>query len=140
MIRKIFVAAAALSMLSLAACEESLAPVDDGSTVEVEQAISSTGADNSCHFNCQPCPPNQVCVQTCTLVGNCTNSCDVIALCAPGYHWDTTACQCLPEPNTGEDCGPTVCGAGQECCNASCGICTEPGGFCTQQVCDFNLQ
>jgi hypothetical protein len=29
-----------------------------------------------------------------------------------------------------------VCPAGQECCNASCGICVEPGGYCTQQGCE----
>ena len=28
----------------------------------------------------------------------------------------------------GEPCGPTTCAVGQECCNASCGICVEPGG------------
>jgi hypothetical protein len=28
-----------------------------------------------------------------------------------------------------------TCGQGLVCCNASCGICTEPGGVCTQQFC-----
>jgi hypothetical protein len=32
-------------------------------------------------------------------------------------------------------CGPTICPAGQVCCNASCGICAPPDGACTQQVC-----
>jgi predicted secreted protein len=32
-------------------------------------------------------------------------------------------------------CGSNVCAAGQVCCNASCGICTPPGGYCTQQAC-----
>jgi len=32
-------------------------------------------------------------------------------------------------------CGPTVCTNGQQCCNESCGICTAPGGFCTQEFC-----
>lgn len=37
----------------------------------------------------------------------------------------------------GVPCGDSVChGRRNTCCNASCGICTEPGGFCTQQVCD----
>jgi hypothetical protein len=35
----------------------------------------------------------------------------------------------------GEPCGNTTCAVGQVCCNASCGICTEPGMFCTQQAC-----
>jgi hypothetical protein len=27
------------------------------------------------------------------------------------------------------------CDSGQVCCNESCGICTAPGGVCTQQAC-----
>lgn len=37
-----------------------------------------------------------------------------------------------PSPQT---CGNQVCGEGLVCCNASCGVCTPPGGFCTQQAC-----
>ncbi len=33
-------------------------------------------------------------------------------------------------------CGSKKCNPGQVCCNASCGICTEPDGLCTTQVCD----
>lgn len=36
---------------------------------------------------------------------------------------------------TGEPCGSTVCAAGLVCCNASCGICTPPGGACIQIAC-----
>jgi len=32
-------------------------------------------------------------------------------------------------------CGPTVCGPGLVCCNASCGICTAPGDGCVDIVC-----
>ncbi|CAN0579482.1 unnamed protein product, partial [Laminaria digitata] len=28
-----------------------------------------------------------------------------------------------------------ACGAGQYCCNPSCGICAPVGGSCTQQAC-----
>jgi hypothetical protein len=35
----------------------------------------------------------------------------------------------------GEACGDTTCEQGMTCCNASCGICTPPGVFCTQQAC-----
>ena len=35
----------------------------------------------------------------------------------------------------GEKCGDNRCPNGQVCCNASCGICTEPGGFCIQLAC-----
>lgn len=32
-------------------------------------------------------------------------------------------------------CGPVVCGAGLECCNASCGICAPPGVACPAIAC-----
>src|SRR5262245_35409768 len=32
-------------------------------------------------------------------------------------------------------CGSTTCPAGQVCCNASCGLCTAPGGSCIEKVC-----
>lgn len=32
-------------------------------------------------------------------------------------------------------CGPTTCAAGEVCCNESCGVCTPPDGFCTDEVC-----
>ena len=35
----------------------------------------------------------------------------------------------------GVACGKARCAVGDVCCNASCGICTPPGGVCTQQVC-----
>ena len=35
-----------------------------------------------------------------------------------------------------QSCGHTECGAGQFCCNRSCGICAPEGGSCTQQVCE----
>jgi hypothetical protein len=34
-----------------------------------------------------------------------------------------------------EACGPTICGPGTQCCNASCGICTEPGIGCVDIAC-----
>src|SRR5688500_9663640 len=41
----------------------------------------------------------------------------------------------LPDGGPGPRCGETTCASGQVCCNESCGICTEPGGFCTLQLC-----
>lgn len=32
-------------------------------------------------------------------------------------------------------CGKTLCHGSQVCCNASCGICTPPGGACIQLAC-----
>jgi hypothetical protein len=46
------------------------------------------------------------------------------------------ACGCGCEVPAGEACGPTTCASGEVCCNASCGICTPPDGFCTQQACE----
>jgi hypothetical protein len=36
---------------------------------------------------------------------------------------------------TGLKCGKNVCKVGDECCNASCGICTPKGGACIQIAC-----
>lgn len=63
--------------------------------------------------------------------------CGIAALCIIGYVWDDRTCSCVPDTQTA--CGTGFCPAGQECCNASCGICTEPGGVCTQQVCGTAL-
>jgi len=37
--------------------------------------------------------------------------------------------------STGVACGPNTCAVGQVCCNASCGVCTEPGQGCTAIAC-----
>ncbi|MEZ4252598.1 MAG: hypothetical protein R3B99_30680 [Polyangiales bacterium] len=56
-------------------------------------------------------------------------------LCAEGYQPFFDACGCGCEPMPGESCGDNVCGDGEYCCNASCGVCAAEGGVCTQQVC-----
>lgn len=33
-------------------------------------------------------------------------------------------------------CGPTSCGAGEFCCNPSCGVCLPPGYACAQVACE----
>ncbi len=43
---------------------------------------------------------------------------------------------CVPQSAPGETCGATTCPVGQTCCNASCGICTPPGGACIQIACE----
>ncbi|KFY40621.1 hypothetical protein V494_03421 [Pseudogymnoascus sp. VKM F-4513 (FW-928)] len=56
-------------------------------------------------------------------------SCDVVK-CAAG-----TACEVIDGVAKcigGGQCGTTVCGAGLECCNALCNICTKPGVACVQ--------
>lgn len=84
--------------------------------------------------------------------------------CAPGYRFDESpeVCGCVEDaPITpcatvrcaagttcevvdgaaycvsdgSQACGSGTCGAGTVCCNASCGICTPPGGACIQLAC-----
>ena len=41
------------------------------------------------------------------------------------------------ECKEGIPCGPNTCGGAMpECCNESCGICVEPGGFCIELACE----
>lgn len=64
-------------------------------------------------------------------------SCDKAASCVMGKTWNGSpdVCACVDAAGGGPACGKTTCPKDQECCNASCGICTPPGGACTQQVC-----
>jgi hypothetical protein len=104
--------------------------VEDGSVEDAERSLS-TGA---CHYKCQKCPPKQVCSMVCVPSGNCNNSCVETMLCIIGYHFDDKVCKCVPDKG-GVTCGNTTCQGGQVCCNASCGICTPPGGVCIQTAC-----
>lgn len=99
------------------------------------------------------CGPNQICADDPTdacdpqkggadCAGVCQCSPVVCALyCEHGFARDAAGCATCrcndPSPNPGGPrCGPTTCAAGEECCNASCGICVKPGGACTQQACE----
>jgi len=65
------------------------------------------------------------------------NQCAAIRfLCADGNEPFFNECGCGCRPTPGEACGPVECGSGEVCCNSSCGICTAPDGFCTQQICE----
>lgn len=57
--------------------------------------------------------------------------------CAAGTHCVAKGkrASCVPDKGAGEVCGAVTCGSGQVCCNASCGICTDPGGACIQIAC-----
>jgi hypothetical protein len=57
-------------------------------------------------------------------------------ICADGQVPFFDECGCGCQEGVAEACGPNTCAVGQVCCNASCGICTEPDGFCTQQACE----
>jgi len=94
----------------------------------------------------------------CSGVCRCTS----IGLCVEGQTWDGSpeVCACVPAVNPcaavlcptqtkcvvrdGDavcvplervECGNTICSPGLVCCNASCGICTPPGGACIQIAC-----
>ena len=41
----------------------------------------------------------------------------------------------VPLPPGYTQCGPSVCGPGEFCCNESCGICAPIGGTCIQIFC-----
>jgi len=131
--RILFVLAALVLLAGLAGCVEEPQPMTHDDYATLEAPITTVKEGNSCRYNCKPCPAGQVCTQVCEVVGNCTNRCDVVALCAPGHVWDSTSCSCRKQ--VGNECGDTVCPAGKVCCNDSCGICTDPGGFCTLQYC-----
>lgn len=75
-----------------------------------------------------PCPPLPQCVPDPT-------ACAAVR-CMSGTRCveEAGTARCVPEEG-GVPCGSAVCAAGQVCCNASCGICTEPGGVCIQQAC-----
>ena len=36
----------------------------------------------------------------------------------------------------GQACGPNVCGAGQYCCKAACGLCLPMGAACPARICN----
>lgn len=68
-------------------------------------------------------------------------ACADTATCADGQKWDSspTVCACVASDSMGkgdgEACGDATCDKGMVCCNASCGICAPPDGFCTQMAC-----
>jgi hypothetical protein len=92
----------------LAACSAATdAPTPAGEVAG--SRISEDALKGGCRVICPKCHPNQIC---------------------PKY-----ACRIECPPKT-TPCGDTVCTGGQVCCNASCGICTAPDMFCTQQACE----
>lgn len=88
-------------------------------------------------------------------------ACNALGLCEAGYVWDESpeVCGCVLEnpciatlcptettcevidgnayclSNGSQACGSATCGKGTACCNASCGICTQPGFACIQIAC-----
>jgi hypothetical protein len=107
--------------------------------------------------DCDPNDGGADCGGVCVCVEN--------ELCVQGFVWDGELCKCVPEAG-GDDnpclvtlcpqgtrcdlqnggpvcvsdgtlaCGDNTCGEGQVCCNASCGICTQPDEACIQIACE----
>ncbi len=113
----------ALSVLvSLTGCAIDTGP---GEPEEVTGEVAEASG-RKC-YSSNDCQPNHYCS---TEDGDCNSACrpnqPCIAVCAG---------VCKKSQTAGESCGSVTCPTGTECCNASCGICVEPGGFCTQQLC-----
>lgn len=95
----------------------------------------TTGSSESLRAEC-----NVLCIEGyratpgCTCVPEGGRECTSTGICVEGYHWDATRCGCAPDAP--EPCGDGHCPVGQVCCNDSCGICTEPGGYCIQVYCE----
>ncbi len=70
-------------------------------------------------------------------------SCNTVK-CGKGQHCELQDVQCVRAPcppqavcvDDGVPCGKNTCTGGQECCNASCGICVDPGFACIQIACE----
>src|SRR6516162_11001998 len=103
--------------MTLAGCGPAEPSVDEV-TAELNQ--------NGCHYKCAKCHAGDICAQYCVAQGHC-NACIQTMFCIQGYVFDNKKCQCVADP-TSVPCGPTFCTNGDVCCNASCGVCTPPGG------------
>lgn len=72
-----------------------------------------------CRTICPRCKPNEICPMVA-----CRQECN-----GKGGGSEQVG------PSKGEVCGSTLCATGDVCCNASCGICTPPDGFCIMLAC-----
>lgn len=87
----------------------------------------------------KPCATQSQCRddELCTTVdGVCNRPPECGSSSGPGAGGCTTVCYgtCRPA-DVKLGCGNTLCEAGTECCNASCGTCVAPGAGCTKQIC-----
>jgi len=105
---------------------------------------------------CVPVAPQCNVDRDCELQDNyCEGcACDSVPVGTPPATCATPPVQCFRQPcggmvpkcdagrctavfaQPGVACGANTCGAGQVCCNASCGICTDPGMACIQIACN----
>jgi hypothetical protein len=106
-------------------------PPDPNAPVACGRSVCAAG-EVCCNESCGTCtPPGGACdLMLCVdpPPGGCSG---IAALCIQGTSWSVEECACVP----GTACGPSVCAAGEVCCNESCGICTPPGGACIEIYC-----
>jgi hypothetical protein len=106
--------------------------VPRGSSCTQQVCTGTPCGTNSCgtgEFCC-----NESCGICAPIGDSCTQQvCDPIIIDAA----PETATKAAPPPaeEAGRPCGSNTCGAGEFCCNESCGICAPIGGGCTQQYC-----
>jgi len=105
---------------------------DAGAPTQCGATVCQPGTE-CCNASCGTCvPPGFACTQeacACAPVV-CTLACQY------GFQRGADGCEicaCAPPP---QSCGNVTCGAGLECCNASCGICVPPGNACIQIACN----
>jgi hypothetical protein len=97
-------------------------------------------AGKQCGDTCTECPPNSSgCVETAIM-----KSCSLGGQCLGGTQQCTTASGGAPSTGgsaatggsaSGVQCGAAVCGATEDCCNASCSLCVPKGNGCIAMVC-----
>lgn len=111
-------------------CEFEAAVMGDAGSDGESKGFYSDGA---CTTTCDYSDPNK------SYVAQSPEQCQLVKFfCQEGQQpfFDECGCGCETAKPSGEPCGDVTCGAGLVCCNASCGICTEPGMMCTQQACN----
>lgn len=102
---------------------------DEHGSAVVCGATTCAADEVCCNASCGLCAkPGQACAQS---------VCEVEPSEPPEADLDPDAGSIPePEPTSGPACGDKTCAAGEVCCNASCGICTQPGDMCSQQQCE----
>jgi hypothetical protein len=112
--------------------QQACAPADAGTGTACGFNTCAPGTE-CCNPSCGICvPPGFACTQQ---VCACPPVVCTLA-CQYGFQRGPDGCEicaCAPPPVT---CGSVTCGAGLECCNASCGICAPPGSACIQIACN----
>jgi len=110
----------------VSACSSDVEPQSDPVTTEGDAELRRGNVPCASSAACRP-------TEFCTTE---TGDCNRPPGCRPGNICPAVCygvCRPRREP---VQCGAVTCGRGQVCCNESCGICTKPGGFCTEQFCD----